>query len=136
MLYVDTDFTSASTVDTIDSSSESSFDTPSPSLTTSSEPPKQVRYQSLYDAVADRSKADRFRDPSKVDPRTGKHPYTRAAAPESVLAGRWRKQTKRTGKEVEEEEEDVGVKMARAGLLVPSHRDEALPDSVLPWENS
>jgi hypothetical protein len=53
--------------------------------------------------------------------------------PESVLASRWRRQTKSSGDggddDIQRENEDV--KLMQAGLIVPSHRNEALPDSVL-----
>ena len=59
----------------------------------------------------------------------------RAVPPESLLAHRWRTQAGRARtnpvvveSDTGEEEEDV--KMMLAGLIVPSHRSDALPDSV------
>ena len=110
-------------------SSESS----SPSATTASfipvEGPRQN--QSLYDAVAGNSREDRFLNSLLVRGTTDRPGTSRAAAPETVLACRWRRnrQAKRDDDEDEDEEleelmvdEDEDVKMMQAGLLVPSDR--------------
>ena len=112
-------------IDAIASSSES--ESPSPSLPSSPEPRKEVRYQSLYDAVADRSRKDRF-----LNPPSSKTAPSRAAAPETILASRWRRQLQRSGENVLEDED---VKLSEAGLVVPSDRNEGLPDSVVSFKN-
>jgi hypothetical protein len=108
------------------STSESSSSSPAPSSDTH----EQVRSQSLYDAVAKRSRADRFLNPSSVNQRTGKHHSTRHAPPETVLADRWRRQLKRSREDDATDDESEDIKLMKAELVVPSHRNEALPNSV------
>lgn len=101
----------------------------SSSPTGSSDAHRQVRHQSLYDAVAKKSHADRFLDQSNAK-KSGKHRSARSAPPETVLAERWRRQVKRNrgGDVTDDENEDI--KLMKAELVVPSHRNEALPNSV------
>jgi len=108
----------------------SSPDFPSPSTTSALNSQKGIRHQSLYDAVTSQSGGDRFRNPSKVDHRTGKHKTSRPVAPETVLAGRWRRQVKRKGGVDGDVDDNEDVKLMEVGLGVPSHRNETLPDSV------
>ena len=53
--------------------------------------------------------------------------HTRAVPPETILASRWQHKLRRAGV-VKQDIDDV--KMMQAGLVVPSLRNEALPDSV------
>ena len=108
----------------------SSQEFPSPSTTSTLNSQKGVRHQSLYDAVASQSGGDRFRNSSRVDARTGKHKTSRPVAPETVLASRWSRQVKRKREANGGADGNEDVKLMEAGLLVPSHRNEALPDSV------
>ena len=90
------------------------------------------RHQSVYDAVAGKSRHDRLLNPSDGNKRR-KRSSSRAAPPESVLASRWHRQLKRLREEdddVDEDPDDDVKKLTQAGLVVPSRRNEALPDSV------
>jgi hypothetical protein len=89
----------------------------------------------VYDAVAGQAYQDRFLDASHVIKRTGKHRALRPNPPETVLASRWRRQRKRNrkGDLIDDDDED-DVKLMKTGLVVPSHRNEALPDSVFHME--
>lgn len=86
----------------------------------------------MYNAVSGQAYQDRFLDPSHVIKRTGKHRALRPNPPETVLASRWRRQRKRNrkGDLIDDDDEDDDVKLMKSGLVVPSHRNEALPDSV------
>lgn len=90
---------------------------------------KETRHRTLYDAVARKSREDRFLNVSKVNKQTGRHSATRAVGPDSILAYKWRTQAKANGKG-DEELEDLDVRLMQAGLVVPSQRNDALPDSV------
>jgi hypothetical protein len=110
----------------------SSPEFPSPSTTSILNSPKGVRHQSLYDTVSGQSSVDRFLNLSKVDARTGKHKPSLPVAPETVLTNRWNRQIKRK-REVNggtDYNEDEDVKLMETGLVVPSRRNETLPDSV------
>jgi hypothetical protein len=86
----------------------------------------------VYDAVAGQTYQDRFINSSLVIKTTGKRRALRPNPPETILASRWRRQRKRNrnGDLIENDDEEDDVKMMKAGLVVPSHRNEALPDSV------
>ena len=98
----------------------------SPTTTTSTPTTPLRRKQTVYDAVARKSGHDRFLYSSKSISKTGKFVHTHAVPPETILASRWQHQLRRAG--VADEIDDV--KMMQAGLVVPSQRNEALPDSV------
>ena len=102
----------------------------SPSTTSTLDSQEEARRQSVYDAVASKSSGDRFRNHSKVDARTGRRKTSRPVAPETVLANRWSRQIKRNGEAVGGADDNEDVALMKAGLVVPSHRNEALPDSV------
>ena len=115
--------------------SESSPSTPSPSRRQSSDAPTSTtrkpltkqRRQTVYDAVARKSAPDRFLNAKKRNPRSGKLGSTRPVPPETILAYRWRQQLQHA--KIPDRVDDVS--MMQAGLVVPSHRNPALPDSVL-----
>jgi hypothetical protein len=94
-------------------------------------PAKRKRHQTLYDAIADRSRHDRFVNPNKYDKKTGKHQPTRPAPPESILASRWRQQKKYHAGNGGIDNEDENVELSRAGLSLPTAWNDALPDSVV-----
>jgi hypothetical protein len=92
-----------------------------------------IRIQSVYDVVAGRSLLDRFA-PTAIEERApgkSRRPplLLDTAPPEDVLGYRWRGQTgKKRASDVDDDEEDI--KLMQAGLIVPSERNAALPDSV------
>lgn len=85
------------------------------------------RQQTIYDAVARKSCRDRFLYSNKSISKPGKYVHTRAVPPETILASRWQLQLRHAGRH----EEIDDVKLMQAGLVIPSQRDEALPNSVL-----
>ena len=91
---------------------------------------RETRHRTLYDAVARKSQEDRFLNISNVNKQTGRHSATRAVGPDSILAYKWRRTQAKANGKGDEELEDLDVRLMQAGLVVPSQRNEALPDSV------
>jgi hypothetical protein len=109
-------------------------ESPGPSSDLSSDSDVKRRIQTVYDAVAGRSLVDRFAPISTVQ---DKAPGSRglrfpidSAAPETVLAHRWLRQSKKRKVGLEDDPDELDTKLMQAGLIVPSLKSKALPDSV------
>jgi hypothetical protein len=117
------------------SSSENEFESESEVISEATSPKpakkntkKNKRRQTLYDATAERSRKDRFVDLHGRDRRTQKPVSTKPVSPDVILSSRWQRALKRQKADIESDEEEV--RLMQAGLVVPSERHEALPDSV------